>query len=597
MAKTVAEIDGDSSGLVSELGKAKKAMGDLGGEGKKLTDQLKQVADDADIAAGKLVNTLGGPGAIKAIGGVGIAFAGVKAGVDAFMDSAENMFRAMGDEGQAVWDEVEKSLFAIKGGFAEAVIGSDDMYEAGGRLQAMFEVVKDALDAVFALLKPVTVALTGLLELTTDYGDKAKVAADKLRQQADAQTKVKESGDLAATSINTLREKMMALRGETENLRDIQLASYQMDAKMTAQRILETERVQDEAEAKGALASRMEEITKLTTDQVGMMSQAGVIENSQAAREAAYVERFKLNSAQVLAEEMKKREAISASRKAEYDEATKLYLEFEMMRLTNEGAPGADGKTNTGGGGGGSKEAELAPWQKELIERVQATREIQALRAENDATERQLADDALKDLLTRLDAEVAAKEAAMQRVNDFAKQMEEEHDAEIHARGELTVAEQEERNAAMLQSVKDRVGQELTLYAQTAVKQSIIGKLSAKEAAEMARKQLGNVIMGLGDKAMAEAGIMAAALNPLAVPMAAAGVAAYAIGGALSADKKAAGSTPATEKAESAAPAQTNYAFNLRVDSVFADGESVARQFAMMQESARQRGLLQQGAY
>jgi hypothetical protein len=34
----------------------------------------------------------------------------------------------------------------------------------------------------------------------------------------------------------------------------------------------------------------------------------------------------------------------------------------------------------------------------------------------------------------------------------------------------------------------------------------------------------------------------------------------------------------------------------MRVDSVFADGESVARQFAMMQESARQRGLLMQGA-
>ena len=38
MAKTVAEIDGDSSGLVSELGQAKKAMGDLGTQGKKLSD-------------------------------------------------------------------------------------------------------------------------------------------------------------------------------------------------------------------------------------------------------------------------------------------------------------------------------------------------------------------------------------------------------------------------------------------------------------------------------------------------------------------------------------------------------------------------------
>jgi hypothetical protein len=124
-----------------------------------------------------------------------------------------------------------------------------------------------------------------------------------------------------------------------------------------------------------------------------------------------------------------------------------------------------------------------------------------------------------------------------------------------------------------------------------------IGELSAKEAADMARKQLGNIIMGYGDKAMAEAGIMAASLNPLAVPMAAAGVAAYAIGSTLSADKKSSGTTPSTEKPADASTGTTNYAFNLRVDSAFADGESIARKFAQMQEAARQRGLLTAGAY
>jgi hypothetical protein len=168
--------------------------------------------------------------------------------------------------------------------------------------------------------------------------------------------------------------------------------------------------------------------------------------------------------------------------------------------------------------------------------------------------------------------------------------------AERKAKGILTEDEQKALDAERIQALKTRAGEEMALYMQTAGKQLIIGKMSAKEAADMARKQLGNVIMGLGDKAMAEAGLMAASLNPMAIPMAAAGVAAYAIGGALSADKKGAGTTPATEKAEASAPAATNnYAFNMRVDSVFADGESVARQFAMMQESARQRGLLMQG--
>jgi hypothetical protein len=135
------------------------------------------------------------------------------------------------------------------------------------------------------------------------------------------------------------------------------------------------------------------------------------------------------------------------------------------------------------------------------------------------------------------------------------------------------------------------------IYMQTAGKQIALGKLSAKAAADMARSQLGNVIIGLGDKAMAEAGILAAGLNPMAIPMAAAGVTAYAIGNAMMPTAKPTGTTPATEKAEASAPAATNnYAFNMRVDSVFADGESVARQFAMMQESARARGLLMQGA-
>jgi hypothetical protein len=79
--------------------------------------------------------------------------------------------------------------------------------------------------------------------------------------------------------------------------------------------------------------------------------------------------------------------------------------------------------------------------------------------------------------------------------------------------------------------------------------------------------------------------------------MAAAGLAAYAIGNAMMPTAKPTGTTPATEKpADSGQAATNNYSFNMRVDSVFADGESMARQFAMLQESARARGLLMQGA-
>ena len=94
MADLVVSIDGDSKGLVGSLQKADGAMSDMRDEAKKLSDQLREVADDADKAAGELITKLGGPGAIKAIAGVGIAFGAVKTGVETFIDSSERMFAA-----------------------------------------------------------------------------------------------------------------------------------------------------------------------------------------------------------------------------------------------------------------------------------------------------------------------------------------------------------------------------------------------------------------------------------------------------------------------------------------------------------------------
>jgi hypothetical protein len=228
---------------------------------------------------------------------------------------------------------------------------------------------------------------------------------------------------------------------------------------------------------------------------------------------------------------------------------------------------------------------------------AQLAEEAALLKIENDKTEQQMELDRLRTELDNIEKHNAEKLAAEQRFLDFAAKMEQDHIDAIHARGELTDEEKDARDAERLQAVKDRAGEEMGIYMQTAGKQIALGKLSAKAAADMARSQLGNVIIGLGDKAMAEAGILAAGLNPMAIPMAAAGIAAYAVGNAMMPTAKPTGTTPATEKAEASAPAATNnYAFNMRVDSVFADGESVARQFAMMQESARQRGLLMQGA-
>ena len=48
MAKAVVTLEGDSSSLVKSIDDAKGAMTKLEAGGKKLTDQLRDVADDAD---------------------------------------------------------------------------------------------------------------------------------------------------------------------------------------------------------------------------------------------------------------------------------------------------------------------------------------------------------------------------------------------------------------------------------------------------------------------------------------------------------------------------------------------------------------------
>ena len=562
MAKTVAEIDGDSSGLVSELGQAKKAMGDLGGQGKKLTDQLKEVGDQADIAAGNLVQKLGGPNAVKAIGAITIGFAAAQKGVEMFLDSSEKLFRSYGQNGQALWDDLEKQLNDIQGSFAKAVLQTDDLYLAYGRLYAALELVKD---------------------MSSQLVDTAVTAINLLRK-------------IPGTQVDTLErmgffEAFDAMAAEGEARSQEMVKNMEKTAKSFAKPV----------EAAKTLDQTIDEMAK---SYAGLTGSSVSFEEQQRKQALAAIDNT-VKQVEALALLQNMADNMSGENVGGLTDAQLESLERlgKLRQDIVEGAKTEPPKASATGGGK-SKEGDKKETLDELIARVgkEASARVEAreeeARALAELTERNNKEEQDQELekLRREDDAIQQRIAKQQAYLDFVNKMEQDHIDELHARGELTAEEQDKLDEERLQAVKDRAGQEMGIYMQNAGKQLAIGKLSAKEAADMARKQLGNIIMGLGDKAMAEAGLMAAALNPLAVPMAAAGVAAYAIGGSLAADKKGAGSTPSTEKAESAAPPTTNYAYNLRIDSVFADGESVARQFAMMQESARQRGLLMQGA-
>lgn len=593
MAKTVAEIDGDSSGLVSELGKAKGAMGDLGVQGKKLSDQLKSVADDADIAAGKLVNKLGGPSAIKAIAGVGLAFEGASRLAGAFLDSSEALFRSYGDEGQKVWDNAEKSLFAIRGAFAEAVLGGGDMNDMGARLKSMFEGMKTAVDLLLIPVKAfstLVIALGGDLQTTAGY---AVEASDKLDQLASSNRLT--GLTKTAEGIEGLRIKLMGLRGETENLRQVELARDIASAEALKTDILATELQSDAISSAAVVAGAQGEIAKKAdAARLKYLKDLGEEKFTQADLAAArrvYNAEMLAQGQAVMAQQMKQREGVSEAARAQLDEVNAQIAAFQEIAATPP-------VTKTGTGSGGPKKPEKTAAEIEAEE----LKAINDLRLANTKGEQQMELDRAKFDDEQRDAKYEKEKAALEGQIAFGQQMLDDAAAERKAKGILTAEEEDalyqERLSKALTYVQDLAGQEMGIYMQNAAKQLAIGKLSAKAASDMARSALGNMIIGQGDKAMVEAGIMAAALNPLAIPMAAAGLAAYAVGNAMMPTvKPSAGSTPATEKpTDSGQAASNNYSFNMRVDSVFADGESVARQFAMMQESARARGLLMQGA-
>jgi len=600
-ASTVAKIDGDSTGLVSALDKGGAAMQGVKVDAAKLSDQLKEVADDADKAAGALVQRLGGPGAIKAVAGIGAAVGIAKGAVEAFLGSSEALFRSYGEEGQKVWDDTEKSLFAVKGAFAAAVLGGGTLEEMGGRLKTMFEGVGTV---VTTLLSPLSLIADAFYEVAFYQTEAVKANNAFVESKTRADKKAAESAAAAAAEADASRNllKQAGRRAGLAGFADAatvadEANSYRAQMKkelgnasnLIAQAIAKQPRYNPTGFVS---AHRMRELNKdmlaeikLYTDDVQNM----------APGFTNLLERFGLG-------ELVPRLAVFA----------------EGARLASNEADQLRVAAGEAGGAGGSMtapprvamapaRATVAPKKtddgppppvveedhyKWVIERENGVlEEISASRA----AEYTAMQEAAGDNSTRHFEILASELKNMEQIRQDA------YDAETRL---LTLRTQTEDDARNLKLEKDAAAIEAKKQLDQAAyqewvgqnaKQVAIGLGSGKKLADVARAQLGAVISGLGDKALAEAGLMYAAGNiPGAVAMTAAGMAAYATGAALgSTAKKAASATPAA--APQAAP--QNISYNLRVDAAFADGELVARQFARMQREAGRRGFAAAGAY
>jgi hypothetical protein len=619
MARAVATLEGDSSSLVDAIDKAKGSMQKLDVEGKKLTDQLRDVADQADVAAGALVNKIGGPGAIKAIAGVGAAFVAAETALGAFSASMSAYASTQGAAGQQAMADLDKAVNELHGQLFTAVMGTDDMAEA---MDTVVTVVKAATVVVQALLSPLSVLTTGIRTLATNSSD-AEVYQRKL---AAAERDAAKATDTVSTSVVTLNQKYKDVEGTLVKLLGTKKEAALFDLQNTTNELMGVIRLAEVAEF-----NRLKIAGDLAADRAELEAR----ENAADSGEGGGAEMLDLDITRIR-DEARAKETARLAEEMKGQDLRKLRTIAGLQELEKQrqdiisGRVKLEENTPTGGGGAPPAAPELTDMQEmgAVFAEAAAKQAAASAKAYADGIDAIVAAERAKEKATadRISAEDAqAKAVAAARRQEFGDASSAEISAYLDAKTQKEIADQTEFEAARQRAIElhdltfnfqqtaaefaagerakekaahDEKVNQLTAgfqeYGKLAGQQLAEGEKGAKVAEKLAKKALGAQISALGDKAMVEAAIYAAAFNPIAIPMAAAGVAAYAAAAALGAEgKKATTATPASA-APAAAPVNT--AFNLRVDAAFADGESIARQFAMMQRSAQRRGLVPAGA-
>lgn len=612
MSNTTVVLDGDSGGLVDALQKVEGQLGEAKAETQKLSDMLRGMADSADEAAGALVTRLGGPTAIAAVAAVGAAFVGVETAVRAFVDSSERMFQSYGDQGRQIWDKVEESVRKYEGALAEAAKGSDDLASAGAKLATVSEGVGAAKAALLAPLGSVirqfqdmAIAVFGLEDREKQLAAQFRLTTTAITQQG---TALENTFDLVQGSY----QSSLQLLGREQELAKV-------NDQLARQRIAEGRQA-----IVNATATRLfnEELSKSSTyygNVSDQLSKAGVALDAFSDADTAAVQIMRSSNLKA-----KEKEALVLQVKLAYETTTDVLDNFDnhLGKLsdserhqyeTMSEALRSETKRPAAVRASARAVADLTAALRENEAQLEAGRQRFAV------TFGGLAGDLLrhrpeyKNMLpseadfinanTDLVKEVIEKygyganeEVLIQRTKAMAaargivadaKKATEEAKA---ADKELTAIHEEEiakRKAADEAWYAQWVGQNAKMVGVA------IG--SGKTIAEAGRAAIGNIISGLGDYMMVKAGVAFAEGDPIgATILTAMATGAYAIGAKLGATaQKNQGDVPATERQ---APQPQNVTYALRVDAAFADGESIARRFAQMQNQAKRRGLLEQPA-
>ena len=254
---------------------ASSAAGKMSGaavEGKKFSDMLREVAEEADTAAGNVVSGIGGGGFIKALGGAGIAFAGVQKGAEMFLGSSEKLFRSYGPEGMQIWEGVEQKMNAIQGAFADAVLGGNDLNENAKRMNMLMQGTKTVVDSLLSPIRLFTEGLWAMADGSAAVSDQQKINIAMEEKYAKA---MKDSAAAAREEDKAYKELLETLGDVVESKQDSARKSYQAGlASIDAQLQLNDEAKHIRANAAADLAASQALEAEVAVGIEGKMFQA-----------------------------------------------------------------------------------------------------------------------------------------------------------------------------------------------------------------------------------------------------------------------------------------------------------------------------------
>lgn len=610
MSNTTVVLDGDSSGLVGALQKVGSELDDTKAETQKLSDMLRGMADSADQAAGALVSRLGGGAAISAVAGVGAAFVGAQTAVQAFVDSSERMFQSYGDEGRKIWDKVEESVRKYDGALAEAAKGSDDLAGAGAKLATVSEGVGAAKAALLAPLGSLISQFQNMAIAVFGLSDREKELAAQFRLTnvaiAAQGTALENTFDLVQGSYQSSLQ-LLGRQKELADVNDRLARSRIVDGQQALVNTAVTRKFNDEIAKSTTYYGKTTELlgkAGIALDAFGSAEEvntrimaASNLKNKEKeslmlevkyAYEATSAVMDDLgNNLDVLSESERHQyttmqEALNSETKrpAAVRASTRAIVDQTAAMRENEAQLEAGRARFTTSFGGIA--ADLQRGRKEFGSMLK--HEAEFLNAHTDSVKLMIDKYGIDQGPEVLIAQVQAYEAAQATVANAKAVTEGKKEAE------------KEQTRIHDEEVKVRKAADEAYYAQwVGANAKMIGVAigNGKTVAEAGRAALGNIISGLGDYAMTKAGISYAEGNFVgAAVLTALATGAYALGAKMGATaQKTTANTPATERQASVA---SNVTYSLRVDAAFADGESIARRFAQMQNQAQRRGLLEQ---